>query len=444
MIQEYVNKVTITHIILISLILHAFVIAQPQFLQIWDESIFIELMRDFLKGEDHVPYQLPGVNLFQGTATLIFGDNWFSWRVPSVIFGMLSLFVFYKVFCNYTNERNALLATTILSFDTIFFVHSTLFLRDIPLMFFGIFSFYLYIKKRYYLASLVLGFSFLIKETALFFLFLIMINHYVSFPKKIRMTNLKKGIIFSSILISSFLIPLSVYDMIYQPIIYEPIVVTQELPDGREVPISYPKLKVMESRGYVKQTPVGVINNPVEHLNVFFSKGYLSSEAYKIKNWETNPTNYPYSWVLPIPLPENANSLGWVKEDLFDETYSGVLHVGKVFGIEWRGDPNQPLWIIGFWSSVGLVAYGIIKQRDKTTLFLASGIITMYVPYLILQFTGRVMFPYYFILTVPFLSFGVVLALDKIKNHTIRFVSKAVFLFIVIIWFVYFYPLKIL
>ena len=150
MIQEYVNKITITHIILTSLVLHAFVIAQPQFLQIWDESIFLEILRDFLKGEDHVPYQMPGINFFQGPATVIFGDNWFSWRVPSVIFGMLSLLVFYNVFREYTTEKNALLATAILSFDTIFFVHSSLFLRDVPLMFFGILSFYFYIKKKKY------------------------------------------------------------------------------------------------------------------------------------------------------------------------------------------------------------------------------------------------------------------------------------------------------
>jgi len=209
LLQEYVNKITITHIIFISIIFHVFVIAQPQFLQIWDESIFLEIMRDFLKGEDHVPYQLPGINFFQGTATMIFGDNWFSWRVPSVIFGMMSLFVFYKIFREYTSEKNALLATALLSFDTIFFVHSSLFLRDVPLMFFGILSFYFYLKKRYYLAALPLGFAFMIKETAIFFFLLIIINHLIinrNWNPKIR--NLKKSLIFLSIVSASFLIPI--------------------------------------------------------------------------------------------------------------------------------------------------------------------------------------------------------------------------------------------
>lgn len=443
LLQECVNKVTISHIILISIIFHVFVIAQPQFLQIWDESIFLEIMRDFLKGEDHVPYQLPGINFFQGTATMVFGDNWFSWRIPSVIFGMMSLFVFYKIFREYTSEKNALLATTILSLDTIFFVHSSLFLRDIPLMFFGILSYYFYIKKKYYLAALPLGFAFLIKETAIFFFFLIVINHIImnrNWNQKI--TGLKKIMIFLGIVSASFLIPLWIYDVVYQPIIYEPMIVTEKLPDGREGAISYPKVKVMESRGYSKQIPIGVVTNPIEHLGIFLSNGYLSSDAYKIKNWDTNITNFPHNWVLPIPLPENANNLGWVKEKPFDDTHGGILHIGKVFGIEWRGDPNQSLWIIGFWSSVGLITYGVFKKRDKTILFLASGLISMYVPYLLLQFTGRVMFPYYFILTVPFISLGVVLAMDKIKNNKLRVTIKIVFLITVFSWFLLLFPIN--
>ncbi len=139
----------------------------------------------------------------------------------------------------------------------------------------------------------------------------------------------------------------------------------------------------------------------------------------------------------------NANGLGWIEEKPFDDTYNGVLHIGKVFGIEWRGDPNQSLWIIGFWSTIALIIYGIFKKRDKTTLFLASGLISMYVPYLLLQFTGRVMFPYYFILTVPFISLGVVLVMDKIKPDRLRFAVKTAFLMIVFGWFTLFFPLKL-
>ncbi len=105
--------------------------------------------------------------------------------------------------------------------------------------------------------------------------------------------------------------------------------------------------------------------------------------------------------------------------------------------------PNQSLWIVGFWVTFGLIIYGILKKRDKTTLFLTSGIIFVYVPYLLLQFTRRVMFPYYFILTVPFISLGVVLAMDRIRHDKLRVITKTMFLMTVVGWFVLFFPLKL-
>ncbi|MGI0010082.1 MAG: ArnT family glycosyltransferase, partial [Nitrosopumilaceae archaeon] len=177
LLMEQFNKITLTHVLLLSLVLHTFVIAQPQSLQVWDESIFLEIARDFMAGNDRTPYQLPGLNFFIGPAMYIFGDNWFSWRMPLVIFGILTLWIFYKICCRFTSERNALFATIILSFDSIFFVHSTLILRDMPLIFFGMLSFYLYLRKRYYLSASILGFAFMIKETAIFFFVLTAIYH---------------------------------------------------------------------------------------------------------------------------------------------------------------------------------------------------------------------------------------------------------------------------
>lgn len=440
---EQISRITLTHVLLMSLVLHAFVIAQPQNFQMWDESIFLEIARDFMKGDDRTPYQLPGLNFFIGTAMYVFGDNWFSWRVPLVIFGMLTLIVFYKICCRFTSERNALLATTILSFDSIFFAHSTLLLRDMPLIFFGMLSFYIYLKKRYYLCALPLGFAFLIKETAVFFLILITIYHLgITKPWKGNIKNIKTVLIFLSITSASFLLPLWIYDVVYTPTIYEPMIPTEKLPDGREATMGYPKMRVMESRGHVLQQAVGEITNPIEHLRVFLSEGYVGSPAYNVKNWKTVHTNYPWSWVLPLPLPETGNSLGWVDEKIIDETYNGILHKGKIFGISWKGDPNLSLWVFGFWSSIAFVIYSI-KRRNLAALFVGGGIASMYIPHLLLSLTGRVMFPYYFLPTVPFISLGCILFLDLIKNQHVRIAAKTALLAGVVAWFVWFYPLQI-
>jgi len=444
-LRQELEKVSITHILLMSLVLHAFVIAQPQFLQMWDESIFLEIVRNFLNGVDHTPYQLPGLNFFVGAAITVFGDNWFSWRVPSVIFGILTLLVFYKILCKFTSERNALLATTIFSFDTIFFVHSSLFLRDVPLMFFGLLTFYLYLRKSYYLAALTLGFAALIKETAIFFLILLVIYHIgVTKPWKGNIKNGKKIAIFLGIAFTTFIFPLWLYDVIFTPIIYDPMIPTEKLPDGRDAAIGYPRMLVMESRGYIQQHPVGEVTNPIEHLSVFVSEGYIGSPAYNVENWLPRTTNYPWGWILPLPLPETGNSLGWVLEKQFDKTEEGIFHKGEVFGIKWRGDPNLSLWIVGFWSSIAFIIYSVRKNPTKVALFLGGGIVSMYVPYLLLSLTGRIMFPYYFLLTVPFVSLGIILSLDLIKNTKARFASKTILLAAVVGWFVWFYPLQII
>ncbi len=442
--SEQLNKVGISHVILLSLVLHTFVIAQPQHLQLWDESIFLELTRNFIKIEDHTPYQLPGSYLFAGTAIQIFGDNWFSWRVPSVIFGMLTLLVFYKISCRFTTERNALLASLIFSFDTIFFVHSTLFVRDVILMFFGLFSIYLYFEKRHYLAAVVLGFSFFIKETAIFFLIFVVVFHIVkNKPWKTPLTKQKKPFLFLIITVGTFLALLWMYDLAFSPIIYEPMIPTQKSVDGRDIPIGYPELRLRESRGYEFQQPVGKVTNPIQHLDIFLNNGYVSSDAYKVKNWDVVHTNYPWSWIMPLAPPEKGNSLGWVNEKNLNFTEDRTRQIGKIFAIKWNGDPNVPLWVAGFWGSLAFVLY-YIKKPNPTTLFVGIGMLSMYVPYLLLSITGRVMFPYYFIYTIPFISLGIVLLFDMIKNTTLRKCTKLVFLGVVVWWFVMHYPLQIL
>jgi dolichyl-phosphate-mannose--protein O-mannosyl transferase len=123
--------------------------------------------------------------------------------------------------------------------------------------------------------------------------------------------------------------------------------------------------------------------------------------------------------------------------------HNGILHKGKIFGIVWRGDSNLSLWVFGFWSSTAFVIYSI-RKRNLAALFVGGGIVSMYLPYLLLSLTGRVMFPYYFLPTVPFVSIGCVLFLDLIKNHYARITTKTILLAGVVAWFVWFYPLQII
>ena len=464
MLKLHFEKVTITHIILISLVLHAFVIPFPEDWLVFDESIFSWASRTLLEGEDRTPYQMPGLHVIGAASITLLGDDWFSLRVPVVIFGMLTLLVFYNICIHFTTKQNALLATTILSFDTIFFFHSQLFLRDVPMIFFGMMAFYLYLNKKYYLAAICLGTGALIKETILFFLIMMAI-HRISYrvytiKEKLCFDNLfsvilpsKKTIstttMFIGIIAASFLIPLWIYDSVVTPNVYEPMIPVRQNADGTENAIPYPLILVYEQRGYSLQNQTGVITNPIEHLNVYFTKGLLSG-SYDANKRIVTQNYYPQNWVLPLPTDTESGrggmGMGWKNADPFDEVKNGWPHKGESMGVERLGYPNLALWPVAFWGSIAFVVVSIIKREDrKTALFVAAGILSMYVPYLFIHvFNGRVMLPYYFILTVPIISLGVVLAADLIKQNKIRFGVKTGILALTVAWFVLYFPVKII
>jgi hypothetical protein len=254
---------------------------------------------------------------------------------------------------------------------------------------------------------------------------------------------------FIGIIAASFLIPLWIYDSIVTPNVYEPMIPIRQNADGTENAIPYPLILVHEQRGYSLQNQTGVITNPIEHLNVYFTKGLLSG-AYDANNRIVTQNYYPQNWVLPLPTDtENGRGgigMGWKNADPFDEVKNGWPHKGESMEVERLGYPNLALWPVAFWGSIAFVVVSIIKREDrKTALFVAAGIVSMYVPYLFIHvFNGRVMLPYYFILTVPIISLGVVLAADLIKQNKIRFGVKTGILALTVAWFVLYFPVKII
>ena len=425
---EWLNKITITHILLISLVLHVLVISHPPD-QVGDETIFLSITRNFLDGNDYSPYQLPGLSIIAGLSMTVFGDNWFGWRFPSLIFGIFTLFLIFNLSKKFTNEKNALFLTTIISFDYLFFTHSSLLLRDMPVIFFGMLALNLYFSKKYYLTALILGIAALIKETALFFLIFIIIYHTlitkffiiqnVNFPKNHSKTSyfrkFKTSLLFSVILFSAFLFPLWIYDAIIQPDVYDQ------------------RYNYYIRTQNTELEPISNVTNPISHLMEFLFNGYLYDSSQK--------NQFLKNTILPIGDSEIPITDGTERSTL--RLYGKVSEITNILKTEWTiSYSNYPLWIFGFWSTIAFIAYNIIsKQNIKQSLFLALGIISMFVPYIIISFS-RVTFAYYFIYTIPFVMFGSILLLDSIKNPMIRIIAKTTLFCFSILSFVFLFPLK--
>lgn len=415
-ISEYYNKIRISHVILISIILHVFVISQPPD-QIGDESIFLTIFRMLQTGIDHTPYQMPGLSFLLFPSVEIFGDYWFSWRVTSVVFGALFLFVLYNTTKKITTERNALFVTILVSLDITIFVHSSLFLRDIPVMFFGTFAIYMYFTKKYYITALLLGFTALIKESALFFLILIIAYHLIII-KPWKNCKIKSAIFFILILSGSFLLPLWIYDLIIQPNIYD-------------VRYNYYTTKD-------KPEIVGHITNPIEHLKAYIFGGYLISDIPPTGN-----NHFLLDTILPIG--ESNPNLEIDTESHTMRIYKEMYQVTEIIETGWiLSYSNYPLWIIAFWVTIPYMIFNVVKNRcTKQSAYVLLGIITMFTPYIFIAIF-RTTFAYYFIYTIPFIVLGIVLAFDSIKQEKIRIITKSILFMSAIILFVVSFPLKIL
>lgn len=92
------------------------------------------------------------------------GDNSLGYRLPSILLGMVSIIAFYRLTLVLAgSERVALLATFLLSFDNLFYLHSRIAMLDIYVVAFMIIGFYMFFVGRRTLAALFTALSTLSK-----------------------------------------------------------------------------------------------------------------------------------------------------------------------------------------------------------------------------------------------------------------------------------------
>ena len=450
-ISEKLQKITIIHIVFASFSIHMFVISNPNF-EILDEVFFTNFMRWFMLGIDHTPYQLPGLSFIVSPFVYVFGDNWASWRFPVVILGMVFLYFYYKVVEHVSTKKTALMTSVIMAFSPVIFVSSSLMLRDMPVMALGFFSIYLYFKQKYYFASLLIGLSALIKETAIFFVMFIALYHVFTNREKILfdLKNTHKSslrlfkIPFFSLLIIAlaFLVPLTIYDNTVYVLEYstrhpEYFAVNENSEFGSirfDVFRSTSEIyqKSIEEFNYVAQ-----ITNPVHHLDVMFAKGYYTQQDVA--------TNEFIASFLPIESGKTIHQMKY-GSDVVSVDEDGIELHHKEFSTLWvQSMINYSWWHVGFWSCIILIGCaGLQRIKNKIPLskdiiFIFSGF-AFFIPYLIID-ALRDTFAYYMIYFLPVMATGLIFLIYKIPQTTVRFFVFAAFLLAIIGNFLYVFPM---
>jgi predicted membrane-bound dolichyl-phosphate-mannose-protein mannosyltransferase len=106
----------------------------------------------------------PLAKLVVAFSALLLGENSVAYRLPSVIFGTLLLLFLYLAVKKLASDQIAFYAATFLSFETLTFVHSRIFMLDIFMVSLMVLGFCLFLRGHHFAAGAATALSALSKE----------------------------------------------------------------------------------------------------------------------------------------------------------------------------------------------------------------------------------------------------------------------------------------
>lgn len=129
----------------------------------------------------------PLAKLLIALSMYVLGDNGYGWRIPSVVFGVFAVLIFYLLLKRISEYKFVpLLGAFLFSFDNLVFVHSRIATLDIFTVTFMILGVYWYFSGHPYLSAIGMALSTLSKTTGVAGVIIIVAIHAVRFvgPRK--------------------------------------------------------------------------------------------------------------------------------------------------------------------------------------------------------------------------------------------------------------------
>jgi len=163
-------------LVLLSLLLHLVLVPSAESV-VFDENHYVTEARSIIyKAEITQPAHPPLGKLFISSGIIVFGDNPWGWRIPSIIFSTASILIFYFICRKLTGKLAAILASALFTFDTLAFFISGLGILDIFSLTFMLLAFLFYLQNRYVFSGITLALSGLCKMTGLLGIFVILVH----------------------------------------------------------------------------------------------------------------------------------------------------------------------------------------------------------------------------------------------------------------------------
>jgi dolichyl-phosphate-mannose-protein mannosyltransferase len=300
-------------------------------------------------GLDPVPFHPPLAKLIIALSMYLLGDNGFGWRIPSVIFGSVSILAFYLLLKKVANGEVALIGAFLFSFDILVFDFSRIAMLDIFTLAFILLGSYWYFSGRPLLSALGMALGTLTKMTGLVGFLVIGSFHLVNFLAGKSEPRSWKSLLawlgkYVAVYAFSFLAILTVLDRIW-------------VGYANAFVHLYYMFRGTSSAALMSACPKGIVSCP----------------------WQWLLNQVPISTVVMVP--GNSTSA---------PTYT--------FRIIFAMNPAIMLLAI---PAMAYSGYSYLRRKDVLPLLNLVWFAFTYLPYSAVIFWGRSTFIYYFLLTMP-------------------------------------------
>ena len=398
------------YLFVISAALRLIWLDKPPGLLIFDESYYVNVARIILRLPQQpnvFPNAIPGIDsvnqehpllakLLIALSMSIIGDNGWGWRIPSVVFGLLSIFVLYLLLKKTgKSPLIALMGTFLFSFDTLVFVHSRIATLDIFVLGFMLLGFYWYFSNRMNLSALGMALATLCKISGLYGILTLGAFHLgrelLSRGRKVDWQSLlsvfeKYAIVY----LVSFIVLMAVLDFLWA--------------------------------GY---------KNPFEHLSHIYSYTF-ALRAPDVRK-ATDIWSYPWEWLVDqVKIHYATVNVSVFADHDVARTYASVDFIGAM---------NPTIVFL----TIPAMAYNVYRYhetRSEFSLFMLAWFAMTYLPYFPAAIFGhRIMYIFYFLNTVPAVAASVA---GMIVDQTPPRIIVVFYVAAVIIGFYMMFPFKVI
>lgn len=428
-IKLLAGRFRIEHFLLLYFAAHVFQMSFPSDGgMVFDEAHYVPASLLTLAGQG-VNLEHPPLGKIIGAAGIaLFGNNWFAWRFPQVLISTVGLYFFYLVAKRFLGDPWALGATMLLAFDTIFFIHGGILLLDGPAFTLTFLTLELYFRKRYWWSAVSMGLAFFQRE----FVVLTFVT-LIAFHVAVNRGALKQAAKFVARYTLIALLVLGILLWAYDGTVHPAQATTTINNISANVVLNGSGQPITTILRTIQSTSQDIMWNPVQ--NVIFMLKYHGPSGIVLNEATVHAYEHPVNWILPI---DPFDQVTYYRVDVKVTTGNVTKNYVPIW---YRAQPNLPLWY-GIWPAAVGLALALIRRKEwDTAFFLAMGIGTNYLPWVVLDMlVRRIGFNYWMLNALPFISLGLVFAIKMYASRP----KMVLALFVVaeLAFFIWFFPVR--